>query len=496
MRIPHHLVRSPSGLFSFRQRVPSDLQSKLARTVVKRSLRTTDLRQAQVQAIILSSRYAQVFDAVRGLPMDRMTTKDLDALIERLTKGTGRQDLTLHRTQAPNGTVTERWQIDNDEDVRLFRKAQVCNAASEVAGIGALPADLVHQPEARAKVAEVISLRKARDGWLASLKATTLPKTYVIKKSAIDFFVKYIGEKTKVHTIKRPDLARWYQHMREGGASTPTLTNKQSYIGGKGGFFEWCMASGYYPQGDNPASGHITYSVREKRVRRKLGFKAYDLHQIQALFHPSNFEKLSANARWASLIGLYTGARASEVGQLLLSDVFKDGDIVCIRIDDEGEFQKVKTESSLRTVPVHPDLLKLGLWEWTEELRSKGHDRVFPQAKANATNGAGNWISKAFSRHVAEVGKNWPKAKRGFHSLRKTLIQEMQGAGVPSELRAQIVGHELDDEHHHTYSRNFTSVEKLNGPGLGIAGLKAISYQLDRQSLADTLQKKHRTVPQ
>jgi hypothetical protein len=130
-----------------------------------------------VQAIILASRYAQVFDAVRGLPMDRMTTTDVDALIERLTQETGRQDLTLHRTQAPDGTVSERWQIDNDEDVRLFRKAQVWNAASEVAGIGALPPDLVHQPEAQAKVAEVISLRKARDGWLASLKATTLPKT-------------------------------------------------------------------------------------------------------------------------------------------------------------------------------------------------------------------------------------------------------------------------------------------------------------------------------
>ncbi|MCU1108290.1 site-specific integrase [Stenotrophomonas maltophilia] len=487
MRIPHHLIRSPSGRWHFRQRVPSDLHAKLGRTVVKRSLRTTDLRQAQVQAIILASRYAQVFDAVRGLPMDRLTTEDVDALIKRLTQEQGRQDLTLHRTQSPDGTVSERWQIDNDEDVRLCRKAQAWNAASEVAGIGALPPDIAHQPEVQTKVAEVISLRKACDGWLASLKATTLPKTYVIKKSAIDFFVKFIGDKTKVHTIKRPDLARWYQHMREGGASTPTLTNKQSYVGGKGGFFEWCMASGYYPQGDNPASGHITYSVREKRIRRKLGFKAYDLHQIQALFDPSNFEKLSPAARWAALVGLYTGARASEVGQLLLSDVFKDGDIVCIQINDEGEFQKVKTDSSLRTVPIHPDLLKLGFWEWIEELRSKGHDRLFPQAKANATNGAGNWISKAFSRHLAEVGKNWPKARRGFHSLRKTLIQEMQGAGVASELRAQIVGHELGDEHHATYSREFTNTEKLRGLGLHSPGLSILNFKLALQELSKAL---------
>ncbi|MBV6804637.1 DUF6538 domain-containing protein [Xanthomonas axonopodis pv. fascicularis] len=489
MRIPHHLIRSSSGRWSFRQRVPLDLQARLGRRVIKRTLRTTELRQAQIQAIRLASSYAQVFNAVRGLSMDRMSTKDMDALVERLTRDESRKDLTLHRTQAPDGTVTEQWQIDNEDDVRLYRKAQGWTASSEVASIGMLPPELIEQRKsAVASVDEIITMEKARDGWLATLKATTLPKTYTIKKTAIDFLVKFLGPKTKIATIKRPDLARWYQHMREGGSSTPTLVNKQSYIGGKGGFFDWAMNSGFYPKGDNIASGHVAFPAREKRARRKHGFKAYDKHQIQALFDPSNFEKLSPSARWASLIGLYTGARASEVGQLLLNDVFKDGDIVCIKINDEGEFQKVKTDVSLRTVPIHPDLLALGFWEWTEELRAKGHDRLFPQAKANATNGAGNWISKAFSRHVAEVGKNWPKAKRGFHSLRKTLIQDMQGAGMPSELRAQIVGHELDDEHHATYSREFTNAEKLQGMGHHSPGLNSLDFKLHLATLRQHLE--------
>lgn len=63
--------------------------------------------------------------------------------------------------------------------------------------------------------------------------------------AAIDSLVSFLGAKTKLHTITRPDLARWYQHMRENGASTPTLTNKQSYVGGKGGFFDWAIASCY-----------------------------------------------------------------------------------------------------------------------------------------------------------------------------------------------------------------------------------------------------------
>jgi hypothetical protein len=106
---------------------------------------------------------------------------------------------------------------------------------------------------------EPMTLGKARHAWLATLKGRTLPKAYVIKKSAIQILVDYLGEKTKIHTITRSDLARWYQQMREEGASTPTLTNKQSYMGGKGGFFDWAMVSAHYPQGDNPAKGHVSY---------------------------------------------------------------------------------------------------------------------------------------------------------------------------------------------------------------------------------------------
>lgn len=50
-----------------------------------------------------------------------------------------------------------------------------------------------------------------------------------------------------------------------------------------------------------------------------------------------------------------------------------------------------------------------------------------------------------------------------------------------SELRAQLVGHELDDEHHVTYNRAFTAEEKLDGlpPGLSV-----LNYGLSVDSLS------------
>ncbi|MEQ8042386.1 site-specific integrase [Xanthomonas hortorum] len=490
MRIPHHLVRAPSGLWSYRQRVPVDLQPIVGRQTFKRTLHTYDMREARLRALTLAARYAQVFIVLRDRRMQSQDD-DLDALLARLTGTQRPQELTLNRTRSADGSITEQWQIDTPEDVTLFQQLMALTAPQPSA-LGELIQQHVPPLPTPRRVTkpslESITLGKARDAWLNSLKGSTLPKTWTIKRTAVELLTSFLGEKTKLHTVTRSDLARWYQDMREKGASTPTLTNKQSYIGGKGGFFEWAQASGHYPRGDNPASGHVSYSTREKRARRKFGFKAYDAHQVQALFAPAAFEGLPLAARWASLIGLYTGARASEVGQLLTADVVEDGGIPCVQISDEGEHQKVKTDVSLRTVPIHPDLLALGFLGWVEQARAKGQERLFPAAKADAKNGQGNWISKAFSRHLTEVGKNWPTAKRGFHSLRKTLIQELQGAGVVSELRAQLVGHELDDEHHITYSRAFTANEKLDGLRGVSPGLSVLAYGLSLNALLPLLE--------
>lgn len=486
MRIPHHLSRSSTGRWSFVQRVPVDLQRVLDCRLIKRTLRTKDLAQAHMRAVVLGAGYARLFAQLKDQRVDKLSKFDADLLISRLTSAENLQELTLNRSRAPDGTVTEQWQIDSPKDLKLYRQLMELEALADAAApprplpgmVRETPAHPLRAGPARpaTPAIESMTLGAARDAFLATLKPSTLPKTYTIKKTAIEALVAFLGAKAKVHAITRSDLARWYQDMREKGASTPTLTNKQSYIGGKGGFFEWAMASGHYPKGDNPASSHVSYSAREKRARKKLGFRAYDRAQIQALFAPHALAKMSEAARWASFIGLYTGARASEVGQLLVKDVFDEHGIPCVRISDEGEHQKVKTEISLRTVPLHPELLRMGFQNWVEEKRRAGQARLFPAAKAEAVNGQGNWITKAFSRHLADVSKGWEPAKRGFHSLRKTFIQELQGAGVVSELRAQIVGHELDDEHHATYSRSFTVAEKLSGMGPHSPGLSIVDY--------------------
>jgi hypothetical protein len=55
MRIPHHLIRTPSGTYAFRQRVPNDLQAVIGRKLIKQTLRTANLASARLRAIVLAS---------------------------------------------------------------------------------------------------------------------------------------------------------------------------------------------------------------------------------------------------------------------------------------------------------------------------------------------------------------------------------------------------------------------------------------------------------
>lgn len=223
MRIPHHLVRSPSGLWSFRQRVPTDLQAMIGRRIFKRTLRTSELAVAQLRALGLAARYARAFDVLRE---QRMGTQDEDigALLDRLTSGDPLQKLTLNRTKAADGTVTEHWQIDTPDDVILYQQMMELSgsqpsALSELIREGVPPMPVARRVTKPA--VETITLGKARDAWLASIQPGCLPKTFTIKKTAIEALVSFLGDKAKLHSATRSDLARWYQHMRDGAQPPP-----------------------------------------------------------------------------------------------------------------------------------------------------------------------------------------------------------------------------------------------------------------------------------
>ncbi|QCZ98219.1 hypothetical protein DL544_16455 [Stenotrophomonas sp. pho] len=65
-----------------------------------------------------------------------------------------------------------------------------------------------------------------------------------------------------------------------------------------------------------------------------------------------------------------------------------------------------------------------------------------------------------------------------FPLTSKAEVQPLGRAGIPSELRVQVV-ERADDEHQATYSRKFTVQEDLHGPGVNTPGLAVLDFNLN-----------------
>ncbi|WP_201315120.1 DUF6538 domain-containing protein [Dyella sp. EPa41] len=482
MRIPNYLRLAPYGVWHFRQRLPSRQARETGKTELTKSLGTRDLLTAQKRALALVQGYAQS-QQVDGEWL-RLMTRPRHVNGHPQVRGLSvAKDGIPTVSEVAQGKTPERYKVirhpDGTVEIEANGKADHSFAMDALERIGPLDQEPYYQELLRAAQAAesqrvlptpdpaskipVIAIGKAVTQWLAEIKSSTKTKTFKIKTTAVEGVAKHYGEKNSLKNAGRLDVGNWVMALRASKLETPTIVNKLSYLRG---FFDWSKARGYYPTfscDENPAAGQVVYGPREKRKRRALGFKPFTTEQIQALYDAKTMEQgLSESARWGAWIGLYTGARVAEVGQLTLADFVEVEGIPCVRICEESEGQSVKSDISIRTIPIHPKLIKLGLLKRVESLRKAGETRLFPSVKTDGVNGMGNWLSKAFSRHVlATVGKP-EKGKFGFHSLRKSFIQGLQTLGVPSEIRAAYVGHELDDEHHSAYSRAPTMKELLD----------------------------------
>ncbi|KGR56551.1 hypothetical protein NX79_21310 [Xanthomonas vasicola] len=116
-----------------------------------------------------------------------------------------------------------------------------------------------------------------------------------------------------------------------------------------------------------------------------------------------------------------------------------------------------------RAVPVHPELIWLDFLDHAKRLVKANESQLSPKRRIDAINGRGSLITKAFGNFLKKMGGRWSPARHGLHSLRKLVIQELQGEGVASEMLAQIACYELDNKHHAVYSRDFTPWAKLHG---------------------------------
>jgi integrase len=167
---------------------------------------------------------------------------------------------------------------------------------------------------------------------------------------------------------------------------------------------------------------------------------SHPLFQSYELPSPKNAGKDAAY--WCPVIGAYTGARVTEIAQLLVSDIAEVDGLPCIRFAvTEPGWQRLKggpEGPSKRTIPMHPELLRLGLVDYARATGSQGHARLFPDLFVSTNNNAGGSVSGWFSKFKTEAGFG---AANTFHGWRNTVETKLH-RGRESQIHIdRYVGH-------------------------------------------------------
>lgn len=176
-------------------------------------------------------------------------------------------------------------------------------------------------------------------------------------------------------------------------------------------------------------------------------------------------------AYWLPILGAFTGARLTELAQLLVVDIEGEGASRFIRIAKTKDWQSLKSDASWRTIPMHSELVRLGFGDYVDAMRERGAERLFPAVAVSALNNAGGAPGSWFSKLKIGMGFG---AGHTFHGWRNTVETKLQLQREGQLFIDRYVGHKPSGgEGPETYARIrpadlIATAEKITYPGLNL----------------------------
>ena len=316
-------------------------------------------------------------------------------------------------------------------------------------------------PKLSALISNWLTIKKAK--LATSSYETTEPRIHLFEEALYEMS----GSKNLLISQITPDLIREYRELleklpakRSGGefkgktirelvSINAERISSKTYLYNLDTakqFLNWARLEGY--QVNDRLEGILQVARKNTSAvakTQRVPFTDADLKKIFEGAQYTGCKLKRASDYWVPLIALFTGARLGEVCQLLVSDIEEIEGVWCIKISDTGDDDKrLKAKGSERTVPIHTQLIKLGVIEYREAIKNRSA-KLFPD---EVRDGSGRFsaFQKRMTHLFRSLGLEAAKGEsKGFHSFRHLVRTKLVELNTNEGLIDSIVGHTSND---------------------------------------------------
>lgn len=453
------LRRNRCGIWCWRWVVPPDVRAALGATEVQRSLGTASRREATLLSLALRLAAGSLLEAARaGVVMDKdKLLATLEAARRKLREDDSKAELYEDFVEAHAARVAglkALAQAQGEHQVQIVRLAN--DAIEKSRPQSGPPLSACMRAFCRHKQAAKAWEPKTKERWdfMLRLMVEAMGDRPINAYTSDDMtafmeaLLRYPANAKKYPTLQGLSFqelieVNGYERLSEGTVS--------DHMGRISGFFKWAKNQPAYHLTHNPAEGKTIKKVQ--RIKRR----PFSVAQLVALFSHKNFTSRTfqhPHHYWLMPLALLTGMRLNEACQLSLADFVKVDGVDVIRCadlegDDEAEpggdegsapMKRRKNVNATRRVPVHAELLRLGLVRWVERQREAGEVQLFPELKAGR-DGHGQGPSKWFGRYRQACGIKGDR-KYVFHCFRHAFISARMDHNIAEHRVAAVAGHE------------------------------------------------------
>ena len=199
----------------------------------------------------------------------------------------------------------------------------------------------------------------------------------------------------------------------------------------------------------------------------------YSEQDLKEIFNPNHTHfKENPDDFWLVLMGLFAGARTNAAATIKYKDIVNLDGFYCIHFNKDNDNTKhLKTDATIRVLPIPQQLLDLGFVDWVQRkkkrLNAKDDDPIFSKSVNSKGNYANKYVSGQILPFIRSLKLSKPyKGKLDFHSFRNNASNQLQEISVPQSYINNIMGWKgqtIMEQHYskHTLQKIKVQADKL-----------------------------------